>query len=85
MTECAVHDRGKVTHRVVYILKEMVSVDLTTEQLDNVIMGRLSGEYLDASTVKNLKSDISRAIECRGKHVVFDMSIYSFSIPILLA
>lgn len=62
--------------RVTY--KEVISVDITIEQLEDVIMVTLPGEYLDASTVKNFKSDISPVIDGSGNHVVFDMSQLQF-------
>lgn len=53
-------------------------MELTTEQMDNVTIVTLPGEYLDASTVKDFKSDISPIIDGQGKHVVFDMANLQF-------
>jgi len=51
---------------------------MVLEQTGNVTIVTLPGEYLDASTVKTFKADITPVIEGTGKKVVFDMSHLQF-------
>jgi anti-sigma B factor antagonist len=53
-------------------------VDLTIDHLDDIIIVTLPGKYLDASTVKKFKSDVSAVIEGNDKQVVFDMCNLQF-------
>lgn len=53
-------------------------VDLNIEHANDVLVVTLSGEYLDASTVKDFKADISQVMEGEIKKVVFDMSGLQF-------
>lgn len=53
-------------------------MDLVVERHADVTVVILSGEYLDASTVKAFKVEITPVIDGSGNKVVFDMSSLQF-------
>ena len=53
-------------------------MDLVVEHHADVTVVTLPGEYLDASTVKAFKADISPIIDGSGTKAVFDMSSLQF-------
>lgn len=53
-------------------------MDMVVEQVGNVAVVVLPGEYLDASTVKTFKNDIAPVMEGTQNKVLFDMSNLQF-------
>lgn len=53
-------------------------MDLSAEESGDISIVNMPGEYLDASTVKEFKTDIAVFIEGDAKKIVFDMSSLQF-------
>ena len=57
--------------------EEVVTMEMTLEKMDDVIVVVLPGESLDASNAKDFKRDIAPVLEANAK-VVFDMDQLRF-------
>jgi anti-sigma B factor antagonist len=53
-------------------------MDIELEKIGDVVIAKIPGEYLDASTVKDFKTDVNRIIEGEHKKIVFDVSQLQF-------
>lgn len=52
-------------------------MELTTEVVGDIIVARLKGDHLDASTVEDFKAAAAPVLE-KSKKVIFDMESLSF-------